>query len=193
MPSKSKINSGKILSPEQRDGLLDTLKNRFIKNAGRHKDLHWDDVQVKLEANDEKLWSLYEMERTGGEPDVVSYDKNAGEYTFYDCSAESPAGRRSVCYDREGLEARKEHRPQNSAIDMATEMGIEILKEEQYKYLQQLGEFDLKTSSWITTPENIRKLGGALFCDRRYGQVFTYHNSAQSYYGARGFRGSIRI
>jgi hypothetical protein len=182
----------KALSPEQRKKLLDVLRVRFGKNMGRHKGLEWAKVQSKLEANIEKLWSLNEMERTGGEPDVVSFDKKTGEYVFYDCSAESPAGRRSVCYDREALESRKEHKPKNSAIAMAAAMGIEILTEEQYRELQQLGTFDLKTSSWIQTPSDIRKLSGALFCDRRYDTVFVYHNGAESYYAARGFRGSLR-
>jgi hypothetical protein len=159
----------------------------------RHKDIEWAKVQAKLEANTEKLWSLNEMERTGGKPDVVGHDKKTGEYIFYDCSAESPAGRRSVCYDREALEARKEHKPKNSAMDLAAAMGIEILTEEQYRELQQLGEFDAKTSSWVKTRSDIRKLGGALFCDRRYGHVFVYHNGAESYYAARGFRGSLRV
>ena len=187
MPTK------KQLSPAQREELLKTLKARFEKNMNRHKGLDWSRIQAKLEANTEKLWSLSEMERTGGEPDVVGHDKKAGEYVFYDCSAESPKGRRSVCYDREALESRKEHRPASSAIDIATAMGIELLTEEQYRELQQLGSFDLKTSSWVNTPSDIRKLGGALFCDRRYDHVFVYHNGAESYYGARGFRGSLRI
>ena len=183
----------KKLSSEQRAELLKTLKARFEKNMNRHKGLEWAKVQARLEADAKKLWSLNEMETTGGEPDVVGYDKKTGEYIFYDCSAESPKGRRSVCYDREALEARKEHKPQNSAVAMATDMGIELLTEEQYRELQQLGNFDLKTSSWVTTPADIRKLGGALFCDRRYNQVFLYHNGADSYYAARGFRGSLRI
>jgi len=178
---------------KQREELLRTLKARFEKNMNRHKGLEWAKVQAKLEANAEKLWSLNEMETTGGEPDVVGYDKKTGEYSFYDCSAESPKGRRSVCYDREGLESRKEHKPENSAIDMAAAMGIELLTEEQYRELQNLGNFDTKTSSWVKTPSDIRKLGGALFCDRRYGNVFLYHNGAQSYYSARGFRGSLRV
>jgi len=169
------------------------LKARFEKNGNRHKGLDWADVQARLEANPEKLWSLYEMERTGGEPDVVGHDKKGGEYLFYDCSAESPKGRRSLCYDREALDERKEFKPENSAIDMANSMGIEILTEEEYRDLQQLGNFDTKTSSWVKTPDNIRKLGGALFCDRRYDQVFLYHNGAQSYYAARGFRAALRI
>lgn len=181
------------LSPEQREGLLKTLKARFEKNMSRHTGLEWADVQAKLEANPEKLWPLHEMEATGGEPDVVGYDSKTGEYIFYDCSAESPKGRRSVCYDREALESRKEHKPKNSAVDMAAAMGIELLTEEQYRELQQLGDFDMKTSSWVLTPERIRKLGGALFCDRRYDTVFVYHNGAESYYAARGFRGSLRV
>jgi len=183
----------KELSLEQVEELLNTLKERFEKNLNRHSDLEWAKVQAKLEANTEKLWSLNEMEATGGEPDVIDYDKDTDEYIFYDCSAESPKGRRSVCYDREALEARKKHKPENSAIDMATEMGIELLTEEQYRELQELGNFDLKTSSWVQTPAAIRKLGGAIFCDRRYDTVFTYHNGADSYYGARGFRGSLRV
>jgi len=187
------MSKNKKLSPEQREELLTMLKARFEKNMSRHKGLEWTRVQAKLEANAEKLWSLNEMERTGGEPDVVGHDKKTGEYIFYDCSAESPKGRRSVCYDREALELRKEHKPENSAVAMATEMGIELLTEEQYRELQQLGNFDLKTSSWVKTPSNIRELGGALFCDRRYNQVFLYHNGAESYYGARAFRGSLRV
>ena len=188
------INSNeKELSPEQRGELLRALKVRFEKNMNRHKGLEWAKVQAKLEANTDKLWSLNEMERTGGEPDVVGHDKKSGEYIFYDCSAESPKGRRSVCYDREGLESRKEHRPENSAIDMAAAMGIELLTEEQYRDLQELGTFDTKTSSWVKTPSDIRKLGGAIFGDYRYGHVFVYHNGAQSYYGARAFRGSLRV
>ncbi len=188
------INSNKKkLSPEQREELLRALKARFEKNMNRHKGLEWAKVQAKLEANTEKLWSLTEMERTGGEPDVVGHDKKKGEYIFYDCSAESPKGRRSVCYDREALESRKEHKPKNSAIDMATAMGVELLTEEQYRELQQLGSFDMTTSSWIKTPSDIRKLGGAIFCDFRFGNVFVYHNGADSYYAARGFRGSLRV
>lgn len=174
------------LSPEQREELLQTLKARFEKNMNRHPGLEWADVQAKLEANPEKLWSLHEMEETGGEPDVVGHDGKTGEYIFYDCSAESPKGRRSVCYDREALESRKEHKPKSSAVEMAAAMGIELLTEEQYRELQQLGNFDMKTSSWVITPERIRKLGGALFCDRRYDTVFVYHNGAESYYAARG-------
>jgi hypothetical protein len=181
------------LSPEQREELLRTLKARFEKNLNRHKGLEWAKVQVKLDANPEKLWSLNEMERTGGEPDIVGYDKKTGEYIFYDCSAESPNGRRNVSYDREGLDARKSHKPENSAIDMAAAMGIELLTEEEYRELQKLGNFDTKTSSWVKTPSEIRKIGGALFVDRRYGHVFVYHNSAPSYYGVRGFRGSLRV
>src|SRR6185369_4555074 len=183
----------KKLSSEQREELLKTLKARFEKNMNRHKGLEWAKVQAKLEADAKKLWSLNEMESTGGEPDVVGYDKKTGEYIFYDCSAESPKGRRSICYDREALDARKEHKPANSAVAMATDMGIELLTEEQYRELQQLGNFDLKTSSWVKTPSNIRELGGALYCDRRYGHVFVYHNGAESYYSARGFRGSLRV
>ena len=183
----------KELSPKEREELLGALKARFEKNMNRHQGLEWAKVQAKLEANAEKLWSLNEMERTGGEPDVVGHDKKTGEYVFYDCSAETPKGRRSVCYDREGLESRKEHKPENSAMDMAAAMGIELLTEEQYRELQKLGDFDTKTSSWVKTPSDIRKLGGALFCDRRYGHVFVYHNGAESYYAARGFRGSLKV
>ncbi|MFF2796565.1 DUF4256 domain-containing protein [Lysinibacillus xylanilyticus] len=183
----------KDLSLEQREEILRTLKARFEKNMNRHKDLEWDKVQAKLETNTEKLWSLNEMEETGGEPDVVGHDKNTGEYIFYDCSVESPKGRRSVCYDREALESRKKHKPENNAIDMATAMGIELLTEEQYRELQKLENFDIKTSSWVKTPANIRKLGGAIFCDYRYETVFVYHNGADSYYAARGFRGSLRV
>jgi hypothetical protein len=183
----------KKLSPEKYEELFSVLKARFEKNMNRHKDLEWAKLQAKLEANPEKLWSLSEMERTGGEPDVVDHDKKTGEYIFYDCSAESPKGRRSICYDREALESRKEHKPENSALDMAASMGIELLTEEQYRELQTLGNFDTKTSSWVKTPSNIRKLGGALFCDRRYDTVFVYHNGADSYYGARGFRGLLRV
>jgi len=187
------MKTKKQLSPAQREELLTTLKTRFEKHMNRHKGLEWAKVQAKLEANSEKLWSLNEMETTGGEPDVVGFDKKTGEYVFYDCSAESPKGRRSVCYDREALNARKENKPKDSAMDMATAIGIEILTEEQYRELQKLGEFDLKTSSWIQTPSEIRKLGGALFCDRRYDHVFLYHNGADSYYAARGFRGSLTV
>ena len=187
------MQKAKQMKVKEHEELLRTLKDRFEKNMNRHKGLDWSKVQAKLEANPEKLWSLSEMERTGGEPDVVSLDKKSGEYSFYDCSAESPKGRRSVCYDREALEARKEHKPKDSAIDMAAAMGVELLTEEQYRALQQLGEFDTKTSSWIQTPADIRKLGGALFCDRRYNTVFLYHNGADSYYAARAFRGSLRV
>lgn len=183
----------KELSLEQQEELLQTLKKRFEKNMNRHKDLEWAKVQAKLEANTEKLWSLNEMEGTGGEPDVVGYDEKTDGYIFYDCSAESPKGRRSVCYDREALESRKKHKPENNVMDMATAMGIELLTEEQYRELQKLGNFDLKTSSWVQTPANIRKLGGAIFCDRRYDTVFVYHNGADSYYATRGFRGSLRV
>ncbi len=178
------------MKPEE---LLSALKARFEKNMNRHPGLEWSKVQAKLGARPEKMRSLLEMERTGGEPDVVGYDEESDEYTFCDCSAESPAGRRSVCYDREGLESRKEHRPENSALDMATAMGMELLTEEQYRELQMLGQFDTKTSSWIKTPANVRKLGGALFCDRRYDQVFVYHNGAPSYYAARAFRGWLKV
>ena len=190
---KDMKNNRKKLSAEQRKELLDALKTRFENNKGRHKGLEWAHVQAKLEANPETLRSLHEMERTGGEPDVVGYDEKTDEYFFYDCSAESPKDRRSLCYDREALESRKEHKPQDSAIEMAAAMGIEILSEDQYRRLQQLGAFDTKTSSWIMTPPGIRKLGGALFCDRRYDTVFVYHNGAESYYAARGFRGSLRV
>ena len=186
-------NNKKKLPPEQREELLRALKARFEKNMTRHKGLEWAKVRAKLETNPEKLLSLDEMERTGGEPDVVGHDKKTGEYIFYDCSAESPKGRRSVCYDREGQEARKAFKPEDNAIDMAAAMGIELLTEEQYRELQKLGNFDMKTSSWVKTPSDIRKLGGALFADRRYGNVFVYHNSAPSYYGARAFRGSLRV
>ena len=191
--AKTEMQRAKDLKAKQREELLRALKARFEKNMNRHKGLEWAKVQAKLEANPEKLWSLNEMERTGGEPDVVGYDKKTGEYIFYDCSAESPKGRRSLCYDREALEARKEHKPKDSAIDMADAMGIEILTEEQYREMQKLGNFDTKTSSWVKTPSDIRKLGGALFCDRRYDHVFVYHNGAESYYAARGFRGSLRV
>jgi len=190
---KNTKSNKKLLPPKQREELLRALKARFEKNMNRHKGLEWAKIQAKLEANGEKLSPLNEMEGTGGEPDVVGHDKETGEYIFYDCSAESPKGRRSVCYDREALEARKENRPKDSAIDMAAAMGIEILTEEQYRELQKLGNFDTKTSSWVKTPSDIRKLGGALFVDRRYGHVFVYHNGADSYYAARGFRGSLRI
>ena len=186
-------NGKSELSPEQREELLNVLKGRFEKNMNHHKGLQWAKVQGKLEANSEKLWSLNEMGKTGGEPDVVGYDETTDEYIFYDCSAESPKGRRSVCYDREALESRKEHKPENSVIDMAAAMGIELLTEEQYRELQKLGNFDMKTSNWLKTPAEIRKLGGAIFADFRYGNVFIYHNGAESYYGGRGFRGSLRV
>jgi hypothetical protein len=193
MTKKNIISKKKELSREQRGEILRTLKNRFEKNMNRHKDIEWAKLQAKLEANTEKLWSLNEMEETGGEPDVVVHDKKTGEYIFYDCSAESPKDRRSLCYDREALDSRKEHKPQNSVMDMAAEMGIELLSEEQYRDLQKLGKFDTKTSSWVKTPSDIRKLGGAIFCDYRYGNVFVYHNGAESYYAVRGFRGLLRI
>jgi hypothetical protein len=186
-------NTKKQLSPEQATTLLNTLRARFEKAAHRHKGIDWDKLQAKLEASKEKLWSLQEMENTGGEPDLVGYDKKSGEYIFYDCSQESPKGRRSVCYDHHALESRKEHKPKNSAIEMAVDMGIELLSEEQYRQLQQLGEFDTKTSSWVKTPSEIRELGGALFCDRRFDHVFLYHNGAESYYAARGFRGLLKV
>ena len=187
------VKTKKELSPKQREELLRALKARFEKNMNRHEGLEWAKIEAKLEANTEKLWSLNEMERTGGEPDVVGHDKKTGEYIFFDCSPESPKGRTSVCYDREALESRKEHKPKNSAMDMATAMGIELLTEEQYLELQKLGNFDTKTSSWVKAPGSIRKLGGALFGDRRFGRVFVYHNGAQSYYSARAFRGSLRV
>ena len=188
------INSNKKkLSAEEREELLGALKARFEKNMNRHKGLEWAKVQAKLVASAEKLWSLNEMERTGGEPDVVGHDRKTGEYIFVDCSPESPKGRTGVCYDRQALDARKENKPKTSAMDMATEMKIELLSEEQYRELQKLGSFDAKTSSWVKTPADIRKLGGALFCDRRYDQVFVYHNGAESYYGARAFRGSLKV
>ena len=183
----------KGLSPEQREQLLRVLKARFEKNMNRHQALEWAKVQDKLQANTEKMWSLHEMERTGGEPDIVGRDQKTGEYIFYDCSAESPKNRRSVCYDREALESRKEHKPKNNALDMAAAIGVEMLTEEEYRDLQKLGNFDTKTSSWVKTPSRIRTLGGALFCDRRYDTVFVYHNGADSYYAARGFRGSLRV
>jgi hypothetical protein len=185
----------KELLPKQYEELLKTLKTRFDKNMNRHKGIEWAKVLSKLDspASAEKIWSLNEMENTGGEPDVVGYDKKTGEYFFYDCSAESPDGRRSICYDREGLDSRKEHKPKNNAVDMAAEMGIELLSEEQYRELQKLGNFDTKTSSWLKTPANIRKLGGAIFADFRYGNIFVYHNGAQSYYGGRAFRGLLRV
>ncbi len=188
----SKTNKNK-LSSSQRDEIIGILKTRFEKNMKRHKGIDWSKVQARLEAKPEKLWSLNEMEITGGEPDVVDHDKKTGEYVFFDCSAESPKGRRSICYDMEGLESRKEFKPKNNAIDMAADMGIEMLSEEQYRELQKLGNFDMKTSSWLKTPPEIRKLGGAIFGDFRYGQVFVYHNGAQSYYGARAFRGLLRV
>ena len=190
--NKTKSNTKK-LSSKQREELLGALKARFEKNMNRHKGLEWAKIQAKLEANTEKLWSLNEMERTGGEPDVVGHDKKTGEFIFYDCSAETPKGRRSICYDREGQESRKEHKPENNAIDMAAAIGIELLTEEQYRELQKLGNFDTKTSSWVKTPSAIRKLGGAIFGDRRYDHVFLYHNGADSYYAARGFRGSLKV
>lgn len=183
----------KELPQQEREGLLKTLKSRFEKNMHRHKGLEWPKIQTKLETNPQKLWSLFEMEETGGEPDVVSFDKKAGEYIFYDCSKESPKGRRSICYDHEALESRKEHKPKNSAVGMAAEMGIELLTEEQYHRLQELEKFDTKTSSWLATPTSIRELGGAIFGDWRFGRVFIYHNGAESYYGARGFRGLLKV
>lgn len=190
--SKVKIPKKKLSTEESKE-LLNVLKVRFEKNMSRHKNLEWAKVQAKLTANPEKLWSLHQMEITGGEPDVVLFDKKTGEYIFYDCSAETPKGRRSICYDHEALESRKEHKPQNSAMQMATDMGIEVLTEEEYRELQKLGKFDTKTSSWIKTPADIRKLGGAIFADWRYGHVFVYHNGAESYYAARSFRGSLRV
>jgi hypothetical protein len=187
------MGNSKKLSAEQADELIKIVKSRFEKNRNRHPELEWTKVQVRLEADPDKLWSLSEMESTGGEPDVVSHDNVTGEYLFVDCSAESPKGRRSYCYDRAAWESRKEYKPENNVIDVAAEMGIELLSEEQYRELQQLGQFDLKTSSWIETPEEIRKLGGAVFCDRRYNHVFLYHNGAESYYAARGFRGLLRV
>jgi hypothetical protein len=190
--NKTKSNK-KALSPKQCEELFKTLKLRFEKNVNRHKELEWAKLQEKLETYTEKLWSLNEMERTGGEPDVIGHDEKTGEYVFYDCSAETPSGRRSLCYDREALESRKEHKPKDNAIDAAAAIGIELLTEEQYRELQTIGSFDTKTSSWVKTPSAIRKLGGALFCDRRYDTVFVYHNGAESYYAARGFRGSLRV
>jgi len=192
MPQLLKKNK-KDLSPAQQKELLGTLKARFEKNMNRHKGLAWVEVQAKLEANTEKLWSLSEMERTGGEPDVVGHDKKTGEYIFYDCAAESPKDRRSLCYDREALDSRKENKPKGNAMDMATAMGVELLTEEQYRGLQNFGEFDTKTSSWVKTPSNVRKLGGAIFCDRRFDTVFVYHNGAESYYAGRAFRGWLRV
>ena len=189
----SEVETKKKLSLEQREELFRALKVRFEKNVNRHKGLKWAKVQAKLEASTERLWSINEMERTGGEPDVVGYDKKMGEYIFYDCSVESPKGRRNVCYDREGQETRKSFKPENNAIDMAAAMGIKLLTEKQYRELQNLGDFDTKTSSWVNTPSDIRKLGGALFADRRYDNVFVYHNSAPSYYSVRAFRGSLRV
>jgi hypothetical protein len=186
-------NTKKELSAKQTDELLNILKIRFEKNIERHKNIQWKKIEAKLQANKSKLWSLNEMEKTGGEPDVIGQDPKTGDFIFFDCSPESPKGRRSLCYDRQALEARKNHKPRNNAIDMAIDIGIEILTEEEYRYLQKLGEFDLKTSSWVRTPTEIRKLGGAIFCDRRYNTVFTYHNGAESYYAGRGFRGSLRI
>ena len=183
----------KELSPKEREELLKALKARFEKNINRHQGLEWAKVQAKLEAHAAKLWSLNEMEKTGGEPDAVGHDQKTGEYIFFDCSPESPKGRTSVCYDREGLDSRKEHKPKNTAMDMAAAMGVELLTEEQYRELQKLGDFDTKTSSWVKTPAGVRKLGGALYCDRRYGRVFVGHNGAQSYYSARAFRGSLRV
>jgi len=183
----------KKLSPEQQEEFLKALKSRFDKNMKRHEGLEWAKVQAKLEASPDKMWSLHEMERTGGEPDVIGHDKKTGEYLFYDCSEESPKGRRSICYDHEALEARKEHKPKDSAVNMAAAIGIDLLTEEQYRDLQKLGEFDTKTSSWVKTPPEVRKLDGALFCDRRFNHVFLYHNGAESYYAARGFRGSLRV
>ena len=190
--SKTKSTKKDLTSAEKNE-LLNRLKTRFEKNSSRHKDIKWTNVLTKLEKNKEKLWSLNEMERTGGEPDVVGYDKKNNEFIFYDCSAESPANRRSLCYDRAALDARKENKPKDNAVDVAASMGIELLTEEQYRELQKLGEFDLKTSSWVKTPDDIRKLGGAIFCDRRYNNVFTYHNGAESYYAARGFRGVLKV
>jgi hypothetical protein len=187
------MSNKKQLSQEQAEGLLKALELRFEKNMNRHKDIKWADVKAKLEGNAEKLWSLDMMEETGGEPDVIGYDKKTNEYIFYDCAAESPKGRRSFCYDRAALEARKEHKPKDNAVDTAAMMGIELLTEEQYRELQTMGKFDTKTSSWVKTPEAIRKLGGAVFCDRRYDTVFLYHNGAESYYAARGFRGMLRV
>ena len=193
LTSKIMKTTTEQLTQEQRDSLLTTLKNRFEHNANRHEGLDWNTIQIKLEANPDKLWTLHEMERTEGEPDVIGYNRNTDEYLFCDCSPETPKGRRSICYDQQALEARKLHKPVNSAINMATSMGIELLTEEQYRNLQQLGTFDLKTSTWIQTPAAIRKLGGALFCDRRYDTVFVYHNGADSYYAVRGFRGILRV
>ncbi|KSU87436.1 MULTISPECIES: DUF4256 domain-containing protein [Priestia] len=186
-------NNEKQLSPEQSEEIITVLRERFEKNIDRHPELEWSKVEAKLKTNPEKLWSLHEMERTGGEPDVIDYDTETDVYTFYDCAVESPKGRRSVCYDREALESRKKHKPENTAIDMATDMGIDLLTEEQYRYLQEFGSFDNKASSWVQTPDPIRKRGGAIFCDRRYDTVFVYHNGADSYYSARGFRGLLKV
>lgn len=186
-------NITKTLSPQESEGLLKILRIRFEKHMNRHAGLDWAKVQAKLEANAQKLWSLNEMEDTGGEPDVVAYDEKTNEYTFVDCAPESPKGRRSLCYDREALDSRKEHKPVSSALDVAADIGIEMLNEEEYRELQKLGNFDMKTSSWVKTPSSIRELGGALFCDRRFGTIFLYHNGAESYYAARGFRGSLRV
>ncbi|TLD69507.1 DUF4256 domain-containing protein [Phragmitibacter flavus] len=191
--TKKQPKDKKHLTPDQHEELLSTLRTRFDKHMHRHQCIEWAQVQAKLEAHPEKWWSLHQMEQSGGEPDVVGHDQKSDEYLFFDCSTETPKGRTSVCYDREGLESRKEHRPKTSAIDMATEMGIELLTEEQYHDLQKLGEFDMKTSSWVKTPAELRKLGGALFGDRRFGRVFIYHNGAQSYYGVRGFRGALSV
>ena len=187
------MTNKKAITPEQKEELLNILEARFKKNINRHKNIDWVQVQSKLIINEEKLWSLLEMEKTGGEPDVVGYDAATNEYIFFDCAAESPKGRRSICYDREALQSRKENKPQNSAMDMATAMGVELLTEAEYRQLQELGTFDTKTSSWVKTPQNVRSLGGALFCDRRYNQVFLYHNGAESYYAARGFRSLLRV
>ena len=191
--ARNTTSNKKALSPEQREQLLSALKARFEKNMNRHQELEWAKVQARLDANAERLWALNEMERTGGEPDVVGHDEKTGEYIFYDCSAESPKGRRSLCYDLQALDSRKENKPKDTALEVATGMGVELLTEEQYRELQKLGQFDTKTSSWVKTPSAIRKLGGALFCDRRFDTVFVYHNGAESYYAARGFRGSLRV
>ena len=189
----TKTLSKKVLSPDQKDEQLSLLKTRFEKNMKRHKGLAWPDIQARLQSHPEKLWSLHEMENTGGEPDVVGFDKKTGEFIFYDCSPESPKGRRSLCYDNDAWESRKEHKPENNALDLAAAIGIELLTEDQYRDLQKLGDFDLKTSSWVKTPSEIRELGGAIFCDRRYDTVFLYHNGAESYYAARGFRGFLKV
>ncbi len=193
MTKSNKVSNKKELSPEQREELLTTVKARFEKNMNRHQGLEWAKVQARLEAHPERLWSLNEMERTGGEPDVVGHDRNTGQYAFYDCSPESPKGRTSLCYDREALDSRREHKPKSSAMDMAAAMGVELLTEEQYQELQKLGNFDTKSSSWMKTPADIRKLGGAIFGDRRFGRVFVYHNGAESYYSGRGFRGWLKV